>query len=91
MAVNMGGGLPHIGFYEMKQEIYEIVNCMSRQHLEKIDVRKEHTMSDKNEKRIVYSEPGGYFSKGMLETLRELEKAKESENSDEDEKKAEND
>ncbi len=24
MAVNMGGGLPPIGFYEMKQEIYEI-------------------------------------------------------------------
>lgn len=46
-------------------------------------------MSDKNEKRIVYSEPGNYFPKEILEELKELEKAKESENSDEDEKKAE--
>ncbi len=29
MAVNMGGGLPPIGFYEMKQEIYEIANFLS--------------------------------------------------------------
>ncbi|MBR6172739.1 MAG: DUF1768 domain-containing protein, partial [Eubacterium sp.] len=28
MATNMGGGLPPRGFYEMKQEIYEIANNM---------------------------------------------------------------
>ena len=41
-------------------------------------------MSDKNEKKIVYSEPGGYFTKEMLEALNDLKKAKENKNSDND-------
>ena len=43
-------------------------------------------MSDKNKKKIVYSEPGGYFSKEMLEALNDLKKAKGNKNSDVDEK-----
>lgn len=46
-------------------------------------------MSDKNEKRIVYSELGDYFPKEMLEELNNLKKAKESKKSDEDGKEAE--
>ena len=41
-------------------------------------------MSDKNEKKIVYSEPGDYFPKEMLEALNDLKKAKENKNSDND-------
>jgi hypothetical protein len=41
MRVNMGGGLPAIGFYEMKQDVYDTV-------------RRLHVVDDMNQKRINY-------------------------------------